>query len=101
MSYFALDVHFVHHSREGDALTDVFFTGDPADGSFDAQAEPAMGDRSVFTQVEIPLVVFGVVPFILDPAEQVFVVVLSDRSADDLAKSGGCEHVEVLDDFFV
>jgi hypothetical protein len=32
-SLFALDINFVHHSWESDALTDVLFSGQPGDGS--------------------------------------------------------------------
>ncbi len=37
-----LDVDFVHKAGEGDALSDVFFAGEPGDGSFDAEAEAAV-----------------------------------------------------------
>ena len=42
MANFALDIDFVHHSREGDALSDVLLACEPGDGAFDAEAEAAV-----------------------------------------------------------
>ncbi len=33
------DINFVHHSWEGYALSDVFLSGQPGDGSFDAETD--------------------------------------------------------------
>ena len=33
------DVNFVHHSREGHALSDVLLGGQPGNGSFDAETD--------------------------------------------------------------
>jgi len=40
-----LDIYLVHHSWEGDALSDVFFAGEPGDGSFDATAKALLACR--------------------------------------------------------
>jgi len=40
-SLFHLDINFVHHSWECDALTDVLFSGQRGDGSFYAEPEYA------------------------------------------------------------
>ena len=42
----ALDVDLVHEALEGDALADVFFAGDPGDGSLDAEVAHGCRGRS-------------------------------------------------------
>jgi len=42
-----LNIDFVRHSWEWDALADVLFAGDPSDGSFDAESEAAVRDREI------------------------------------------------------
>jgi len=38
------DMDLVHHPGEGDALADVLFSGDPGDGSLDAERDPICVD---------------------------------------------------------
>ena len=45
-----LDIYFVHHSWECDALSDVLFSGQPGDGSF--YAEPEYAEVSPAQQAE-------------------------------------------------
>ena len=61
-----LDIDFVHKSWEGDALSDVLFAGEPGDGTFDAEAEAAVRDGAVFSQIEIPGVIFRIQSLLLD-----------------------------------
>jgi len=55
-----LGVDSVHHSWEWDALPDMFFAGEPGDGSCYAEAESAVGDWAEFSEVEVPVVICGV-----------------------------------------
>src|SRR4051812_3840807 len=45
----------VQHARERDRLAEVLDAADPGDAPFDAHADPAVRDRAVFAQVEIPV----------------------------------------------
>ncbi len=85
------DVHFVHHSWEWDALADVFLSGEPCDSSFDAEAEAAVGDGAVFSQIQVPVVIFNFQALSVDSRNKQVVVVLSHRAADDFTEAGGGE----------
>jgi len=92
----ALDVNFVGHSWEWDALSDVLFCGYPCDGSFDSESESAVGDRAVFVEVEVPVVRFGVEALVFDSCEEAVVVVFSGGASDDFAEAVGCEQVRKM-----
>jgi len=61
------NIDFIHHSGERDALADVLLAREPCDCPFDAEPEAAVRDRAVFSQVQIPIVIFALEPLLLDP----------------------------------
>ncbi len=96
-----LDVNFVHHSWEGYALPDVLLAGQPGDGSFDAESEAAVRHRAVFSQIQVPIVIFDIQVLFVDSRNQPVVIVLSNRAADDFAEAGGGEQIEIQNNLFI
>ncbi len=79
----------------------MLFSCYPCYCSFDSEAEAAVGDGAVFSQVEIPGVVFFVEALVGDLGEESVVVVFADGAPDDFAEAGRGDQVEVQDDLVV
>jgi len=74
-------------------LSYVLFSGYPCYGSFDAEPEAAVGNGAVFSQVEIPGVVFFVEALVGDLSEESVVIVFADGAPDNFAEAGRGEQV--------
>ena len=71
--------------RERDRLPDVRQPADPRDGALEAEPEARVHERAVSPKVEVPVVRLRVESLLLDAGQQLVVVVLALRAADDLA----------------
>ena len=76
-----LRIHPPHHPWEGDGLADVFDAAEPSDGALDAQAETAVGDAAVATQVQVPLRILLRRFLLLHAGEQAIEILLVSRFA--------------------
>src|SRR5207244_3499407 len=67
----------IHRARERDRFPDVMYSTDPANGSLETQAESCVNEGPVFSQVEVPVVRFDRETFLLDPRQQLIVIVFA------------------------
>jgi hypothetical protein len=67
----------------------VLDAADPRDGALEPEPEAAVREGAVLAQVEIPAVRLHRQPFVRDAGEQLVVIVLALRAADDLAAPSG------------
>jgi hypothetical protein len=67
---FALNIDFIHHSWEGDALADVLLGGQPGDCSFDAETEAAVRHGAVFSQVQVPVIILDIQALLIDSGQE-------------------------------
>src|SRR5882672_5226330 len=75
----------IHSTRKSNRLANVVDSANPTHGSLEAEAETSVNERAVLPQIQIPVVSLDRQAFFLYPAEELVVIVLALRSADDLA----------------
>src|SRR4051812_6842867 len=75
----------VHGARERDRFADVMDSADPADGALQAESESGVYEGAVFPEIEVPVVRLDGESFFLDARQQLVVIVLALRAADNLA----------------
>src|SRR5690349_8555129 len=79
----ALWLQPMHHPRKRDDFADVLEAADPGDGALETEAKAGVDEGAVAAEVEIPVVGIERKPFFLDAPNELVVVVLALRAADD------------------
>src|SRR5688572_29822338 len=74
----------IHQPRERRALADVRRAADPGHRTLEAQAVPRVDERSVLPKVEVPAVGVHRQALLLDPLDELVVVIFALRPANDL-----------------
>src|SRR5688572_11170024 len=83
----------MHHPRKGDRLAEVRKSANPGDGALEAQTEPGVHEGAVFTKVQVPAVCLDRQPFLANPVEELVMIVLTLRAADNLTVPFGSKAV--------
>ena len=91
-----LRCHAIHESRERNCFTNVFHqTAYPGDFSLNAETETCMRNRSIFSQIEIPLKRFLIESVGFYLFSKRIIIILPLPSANDLTVPFGYEHVTI------
>ena len=67
----------MHQARKRNHFADVLQPADPRHGALEAQAKAGVCKRAAPAEVEIPAVRIEGQPFLVDPVEQLVVIVLA------------------------